>query len=117
MAIKILLFILGYLLIGWIVDRVISDPENPEGFCLTVIIMIIWPLVAVSAFAVFIMTMIITFLSSIIDGVIYIIRYFKKNKSDKNKCKTCLYNKSASSRPVCLECVNYSLYEPMEDKV
>ena len=30
----------------------------------------------------------------------------------KGSCKTCLYNKSASSRPVCLECDGYnSMYE------
>lgn len=114
MAIKILLFILAYAFIGWIVDRIMTDPEKPEGLCLTFIIMFIWPMIAVSALAVFIMTMIINFLSAVIDGVKNLITYSKKNKTNKNKCMTCLYNKSASSRPVCLECIDYDLYEPEE---
>lgn len=39
---------------------------------------------------------------------------FRKNEKTHKTCKTCLYNKSASSHPVCLECDNYNLYEPGE---
>lgn len=112
MIIKILLLCLLYLFIGWLVDRFMTDPYNPEGLHMTIIVMFTWPFIALGVIYFMIIDAIMNVVDWILERVKKRIAYYKKKKSDKNKCKTCLYNKSASSRPVCLECDNYSLYEP-----
>ena len=88
MAIKILLFIIGYLFIGWIVDRKMTDPDNPEGLHMTIIVMFTWPFIALEVIYFMIIDAIMNIVDWICERVKTIKWEFRKRKILRYACKT-----------------------------
>ena len=69
MDIKTTLFIFAYLLIGFVVDRILTNPKNPEDICLLFINMFIWPAVVFICVIMLIVSFIFAVVEEIVDRI------------------------------------------------
>ena len=111
MGIKTLLYVIGYIIMGLVINAILSDKNEKDPFYISFIVLLAWPLCLFFMIPV----VIVNVIYELCGFVAFIVMLCKKDEELHNKCKTCLYNKSASSRPVCLECTNGSLYEREEE--